>query len=764
MVNTGEQMSGIRKFFIKHWFVIIPFFFYYFTMATKMALGDVALMVHRMVILEIGIHPNLHNLAMLVGNLFLKLPFGTVIYRANLFTVVFGAASVISFYFLLNKLELRRFVIIASSFIFMVSHSVWWHATMAENYILHVFMIILIIICFVDYTQRKVAWTLYLSFFLAGLSFFNHVQNGVWWGGCYLFVLFNFFEIQKNGSLPYFYRKIFKENRKFVFYWIFIVCSFYLLLGLLPYLILLFNTWAAKGYDLARTFNHGAGGEFKDIMFNFDNMAGFYQSFWYHLLQFPSPFYFLTVAGLFYFVFGGLISRIVKPAKEHSKVEKGLLLSFLSLSVITSLAFAIFFYNGAVFELFGKKLTWFRYDSGIRLFVANIFISLFFFLLLQRKGILKDPFKGKYWKAIYSSLILPFVVTLVFFQFYNTWDQFQFLLPCFILLAVFGAIVFNDIVELTDKNKTKSALYTIYALSVFSVVSPVYYYQKIAEWSIDPSSWWFDSGPYSDQRFLNSHNRSEYNNTPNKRNYDDVDDFVNLLFEKMPRNATLIDDDSRMFYPIHLYYRKYADREDKGRPDINLKMINVWGHKNWGTTVDRVVKEVNMIMPGEENYFLIANRNYPHRDIISKLDSSDRIFIPWKLNNKRWIYKLKVFTEEEKAAMNGFPPLNFHYLYFGADFDKNGYNLKETFNSDEKIDVRVMFDRLPKKMEPFYMVFTIFDNSGTKISEKRMEIKSGWRGIKLPLETEKLNLKPGTYTVYVSIKGIEMFSRSFDIE
>ncbi|HPA56308.1 MAG TPA: DUF2723 domain-containing protein [bacterium] len=757
-------MSGIRRFFIKHWFVFIPFFFYYFTMATKMALGDVALMVHRMVILELGIHPNLHNLAMLVGNLFLKLPFGTVIYKANLFTVVFGAASVISFYFLLNKLGLRKFVTVASSFIFMVSHSVWWHSTMAENYILHVFMIIVILICLVDYTQRKVAWPLYLSFFLAGLSFFNHVQNGVWWGGCYLFILFNFFDIQKNSTLPYFYRKIFKEKRSFVFYWVFAVSSFYLLLGVLPYLILLFRTWAAKGYDLAKTFNHGTGGEFKNIMFNFDNMSGFYQSFWYHLLQFPTPFYFLTVLGLLYFVFGWFISRTVKPSENRSMVEKVVLATLLTFSVLTALTFGILFHNGAVFEIFGTKLTWFRYDSGIRMFVSNVFIALFLMLILQRKGLLKDPFKGEYWKVFYSALILPFVVTLVFFQFYNTWDQFQFLLPCFIILALFAAVVFNQLVEIIENNKSKSILYSVYAVSVLSVIFPVWYYQKISDWSVDPSSWWFDFGPYSDQRFLNSHNRSEYNNNPNKRNYDDVDEFVNLLFAKLPQNATILDDDSRMFYPIHLYYRKYADREDKGRPDINLKMINVWGHKNWGTTVDRVVREVNAVNPGEENYFLIANRNYPHFDVIKKLDHNDRTFLPWKLSNNRWIYKLKVFTPEEKNRLGSFPPLSFNYMYFGADFDTNGLNLKEKFKADEKIEARVTFVRLPKNIEPFDMVFVLSDASGNKISEKKMLIKGGWKGLRIPLGTENLNLKNGTYEVVVTVKNIEIFRRSFEIK
>jgi hypothetical protein len=80
-------------------------------------------------------------------------------------------------------------------------------------------------------------------------------------------------------------------------------------------------------------------------------------------------------------------------------------------------------------------------------------------------------------------------------------------------------------------------------------------------------------------------------------------------------------------------------------------------------------------------------------------------------------------------------------MYFGTDFDENGLNLKEKFKSDEKIEARVTFGRLPKNTEPFDMVFTLSDTSGNKLSEKKMVIKGGWKGIQVPLETEKLNLK-----------------------
>jgi|GEM_PF-2872339 len=750
-----------------HWFILIPPLFYFFTMATKMALGDVALMVHRMEILDFGIHPNLHNLAMVVGHAFLQLPFGSVVYRANLMTVTFGATAVIAFYFLLNKLKLRKIVVISGSFIFMVSHSVWWHSTMAENYILHVFMIVVIITCFVDYTQNKRIWPLYLAFFLAGLSFFNHVQNGVWWGGCYLFLIFNFFDLPKNGKIPYLYGKIFKENRKFIFYWVFLVSSIFLLIGIAPYLWFLLKDFIKAGYDLSRTFNTGAGGEFKNIMFNFDNLNGLRQSFWYHFLQFPSPFFFLTVTGLIYVVFGGLIHRFIKEQKSDSKAEKivfRILLSFLAFLFVLNV---ILLYFGFTFNIGGIRSNWFRYDGAIKIFISAGFLAIAFLIYLRRKGWLQSPFKRDISKVFYAIYLIPFVVTTLFFQFYNTWDQFQFLLPCYIIYAFTGVYLLNDIVVVIEKSGSSKARYFrwfVIACCFFSVVMPIVFYEKIGEWSQDPSTWWFNSGPYSDRKFINSHNRTEYNYNPNKSNYDDVDDFVNLLFEKLPKGVTIVDDDSRMFYSVNIYYRKYAQRKDKGRPDIKWKMINVWGHKHWGMSIKRAVKLINSKVPGSDDFFLMANRNYPHRQIVRKLDPNDRIFLPWKLSNDKWIYKLKVFTEEEKQGFGGeFPPLNFNYMYFGKDFKKNGLNKLDVFSTEDKVEARVKFDRLSKKTQTFAMRFLVSDETGKEFLNKRVKMKGGFSGLKVKL-SGKESYSPGKYNVVVSVKGIIIFERSFEVK
>ncbi len=751
----------------RHWFVLIPPVFYFFTMATKMALGDVALMVHRMEILEFGIHPNLHNLAMVVGHLFLQLPFGTVVFKANLMTVTFGAAAAIAFYFLLNRLKLTRVAVISGSFIFMVSHSVWWHSTMAENYILHVFMIIIMITCFVDYVQNKRIWPLYLAFFLAGLSFFNHVQNGVWWGGCYLFLIFNFFDLPKNGKIPVVYRKIFGNNRKYVFYWVFLVSSVFLLIGLSPYLTLLAKDFVKAGYDLSRTFNTGAGGEFKNIMFNFDNLNGFRQSFWYHFLQFPSPFFFLTVTGLIYIVFGGLIHRFIKVRKGDPVIEK---IVFRVLLSITSLLFVlnvILLQNGYVLRIGKSAFNWFRYDGAIKIFISAALLGIVLLIFMRREGWLKSPFKRDISKVFYSIYLLPFAVTTLFFQFYNTWDQFQFLLPCYIIYAFTGVYLLNDlvlIVQERSERKMKFFRWFLIVCCVFSVILPITFYEKIGEWSQDPSTWWFHYGPYSDRKFISSHNRTEYNYNPNKRNYDDVEDFVNLLLEKLPKGAMIIDDDSRMFYPVNLYYRKYADRADKGRPDIKWKMINVWGHKHWGMSIKHAVKLINSKSPGMENFFLIANRNYPHRKIIRQLDPNDRVFLPWKLANDKWIYKLKVFTQEEKEKIGGdFPRLNFNYMYFGKDFKNKGLNIAEVFSPDDKVQARVKFDRLSKRERSFRMKFTVYNESGQEYLTKDIKIKGGYSGLKVHLSPERKYV-PGRYNVIVSVKGINIFERAFEVK
>jgi len=380
--------------------------------------------------------------------------------------------------------------------------------------------------------------------------------------------------------------------------------------------------------------------------------------------------------------------------------------------------------------------------------------------------LLQSPFKRDISKVLYSIYLLPFAVTTLFFQFYNTWDQFQFLLPCYIIYAFTGVYMLNDLVLIIEKlgAKRRYAKWFMIICCVFSVILPVVFYEKIGEWSQDPSTWWFHHGPYSDRKFMNSHNRTEYNYNPNKSGYDDVDDFVNLLFEKLPRDVTIIDDDSRMFYSVNIYYRKYAQRKDKGRPDIKWKMINVWGHKHWGMSIKRAVKLINSKMPGSDDFFLMANRNYPHRKIIRKLNSNDRIFLPWKMANDKWIYKLKVFTDEEKESFGGkFPALNFNFMYFGKDFKDSGLNKTDVFSVGDKVDARVKFDRISKRTRSFAMKFVVTNHAGKEFLSKRVKIKGGFSTLKVNLSGNK-KYSVGKYNVNVSIKGIEIFQRSFEVK
>jgi hypothetical protein len=413
-----------------------------------------------------------------------------------------------------------------------------------------------------------------------------------------------------------------------------------------------------------------------------------------------------------------------------------------------------------------------HYNFSIFLFFIASISGLVLIPLLIRKGILGYAYESKYFKMIITLIAVPGFITLFFFAFFNTWDQYAFLLPFYVICSVVGTLFFNRVINSIknyysskQKNKLNIPKLVIIILMILGIMFPIYYYSQIGEWTQDPGSWWFYYGPYRDRRFINTHNRVEYNYNPNKSNYDDMDTIVNLLFEKLPKEAKIIDDDSRTYYPVRLYYRKYTNREDNGRPDLDFKLINVWGHKNWGITVDMVVNNIKKGIYKKDNLFLIACRNYPHRDIINKLDSNKHVFLPYKLDNTHWVYKLKTFTEEERQSFeNPFPPLNIWYMYFGLRIKSGNEVARDWFRPNEDIMTRIRFDRLPKTgIKPFNIDFTVYDIDGNYINRVSSQVEPNWRTSHISLGL-KNKLSKGEYTVTASVYNVVIFERNFIIK
>jgi len=114
-------------------------------------------------------------LAFLLGKLFTFLPFGTLAFRLNMFSVFWGAATVTVFVMIISNLLKKEYYIALVSGLFFAFFRFFWAGTNRfEVYTLHTFLIGLIILFGIYWLQTKKNKYLYLYYLFIGLSLTNH--------------------------------------------------------------------------------------------------------------------------------------------------------------------------------------------------------------------------------------------------------------------------------------------------------------------------------------------------------------------------------------------------------------------------------------------------------------------------------------------------------------------------------------------------------------------------------------------------------------
>jgi len=114
-------------------------------------------------------------LAFLLGKLFTFLPFGTLAFRLNMFSVFWGAATVTVFVMIISNLLKKEYYIALVSALFFAFFRFFWAGTNRfEVYTLHTFLIGLIILFGIYWLQTKKNRYLYLYYLFIGLSLTNH--------------------------------------------------------------------------------------------------------------------------------------------------------------------------------------------------------------------------------------------------------------------------------------------------------------------------------------------------------------------------------------------------------------------------------------------------------------------------------------------------------------------------------------------------------------------------------------------------------------
>lgn len=177
-MSKTNDLSGKKdrlcRFIIYALSFIASFFIYLKTMNPSSFAYDTTWFHIQIPQLAVG-QPTGFPLAFLLGKLFTYLPFATIAYRLNLFSVFFGAATVMVFVMIVSNLLKKEYYIAIISTLFFCFFKVFWLQTNRfEVYTLHTFLTGLIILFGIYWTNTKKDKFLYLYYLFIGLSLTNH--------------------------------------------------------------------------------------------------------------------------------------------------------------------------------------------------------------------------------------------------------------------------------------------------------------------------------------------------------------------------------------------------------------------------------------------------------------------------------------------------------------------------------------------------------------------------------------------------------------
>jgi len=114
-----------------------------------------------------------HPLHAFLGKLFNSIYFGSVAYRQNLMSAVFGGLSVAILFLLLRQLGIANIVCVCTSITFGLSHMFWLLSTLNEHYTMGIFFVSLQFLMLVSWWKTDRQYFLYLGGLLFGLSLCN---------------------------------------------------------------------------------------------------------------------------------------------------------------------------------------------------------------------------------------------------------------------------------------------------------------------------------------------------------------------------------------------------------------------------------------------------------------------------------------------------------------------------------------------------------------------------------------------------------------
>ena len=254
--------------------------FYGSTVSRWIGLGDTALVLDEMVNLKVNSHVNNHTIAIIFGWLFSKLPFGELALRVNLMSTFFGSIAIVLMYMVAHRTLRKWWLAVFASAMVAVMHSMWWHATIIENYAINAVTLLGVMLCLLKDEERTDNRYYYVACVIAGIAIVNHVQMATLSVAVFVYAIL----ARKKG--PY---GLIKRWAKM---------TGYFFVGFTPYLIILVNDMMKA--DAKNILFWATGGDFQSRMFDFSLGKVFRPLVIEFIVQFPSPIWILVAIGVYW--------------------------------------------------------------------------------------------------------------------------------------------------------------------------------------------------------------------------------------------------------------------------------------------------------------------------------------------------------------------------------------------------------------------------------------------------------------------------------
>jgi hypothetical protein len=576
MTPGGRLSSAIRRA-LRNSLLLLPLAFYVLTAARGIGSSDAALLVDEMWHLSLSTHANHHNLTILLGWLAHFLPFATPARLANLLQAVLGGVAVGIFYFAALEACGRRRVALLAAAAVTVSHSLWWHSTIAEVYAANAVLTALALLLLARLRRDDAGRLLPWLFFLGGLAPYNHAQMGiVVLGAAAALAVWGrerVLQVSRRPAAPVVTR-----------------CVLAFLAGSLPWLAT-FALDAVREHSVRRALRLALGGDFQGVMFLESPGHGLADLLFLVCMQFPSPFLAFVIMGP------------VRLARDWRDAK-----SLVALCV---------------------------------LFLANT----------------------------------------GFFAFYGTWDKFAFLLPSFLVLALAAAFALAPLDRWLEGRRPFVRWGVVATVLVAFVVPPPAVYARLRAWG-EGGGIFARYGPSAAENILDV---GTYLANPDRRRFRGFEDFVDLLFARLPPGAIYLDDDSRTYYPI-----KYIQMYEGGRPDVRVELVNAWGFESWGLDPPRFADLLRSAHARDLDLFLPALET-PYLPWLLRPENVDRYrFRRFPLDERRYVFRLVTSGDEGRLAPE---PLRDVVLVVGQRLGASGAVVRTEFSAWDTLSGELRFAR-----------------------------------------------------------------------